>query len=424
MADPHRTRRAVGRPADGATAPATGRTVPAGAVPGPDRHAPRLPAAGAPPDPRGAPTAAGAGRPDAGAGPEEAHQGAAAGPEEAHQGAAAGPEEAGPGTRYQLLRATLLVIRAGPVVILLALVAAMSVLSPVFLSTGNAGNVLAQSAVIALLAIGQLLVILTRGIDLSVGSTLALAAVVGALVFAQVPSGWAVVAAMLATGVVVGAVNGTVYVWGRLPHPFIVTLATLSIARGLALWLSGGQPEQGMPTVVQNIGGGSWGWLPYSAFLVAGVALLVAFVGARVVWGRWIYAVGGNPEAARRTGIPVNAVLISVYVLSGLAAGIAAIVTAGRLDAGSPTFGELAELDCIAAVVIGGASFLGGRGNVGNALVGALMIGVIRNGMNLLNVDAFLQPIVIGVVIVLAVELDVVRGRVENRFRVLRAAQS
>jgi ribose transport system permease protein len=239
-----------------------------------------------------------------------------------------------------------------------------------------------------------------------------------------VPSGWAVVAAMIATGVVVGAVNGMVYVWGRLPHPFIVTLATLSIARGLALWLSGGQPKQGMPAVVQHIGGGSLGWLPYSTFLVAGVALLISFVGARVVWGRWIYAVGGSPDAARRTGIPVNAVLISVYVLSGLCAGIAAMVTAGRLDAGSPTFGQLAELDCIAAVVIGGASFLGGRGNVGNALVGALMIGVIRNGMNLLDVDAFLQPIVIGVVIVLAVELDVVRGRLENRFRVLRAARS
>jgi ribose transport system permease protein len=337
------------------------------------------------------------------------------------------PEPGGGGratTRYRLLRASLLVIRAGPVVILLGLVAALSALSPVFLTTGNAGNVLAQTAVIALLAIGQLLVILTRGIDLSVGSTLALAAVVGALVFARVPSAWAVIAAMIATGLVVGAVNGMVYVWGRLPHPFIVTLATLSIARGLALWLSGGQPKQGMPTVVQDIGGGSLGWLPYSTFLVAGVALLLAFVGARVVWGRWIYAVGGNPDAARRTGIPVNAVLISVYVLSGLCAGIAAIVTAGRLDAGSPTFGQLAELDCIAAVVIGGASFLGGRGNVGNALVGALMIGVIRNGMNLLDVDAFLQPIVIGVVIVLAVELDVVRGRLENRFRVLRAARS
>jgi len=141
-----------------------------------------------------------------------------------------------------------------------------------------------------------------------------------------------------------------------------------------------------------------------------------------MVWGRWIYAVGGNPDAARRAGIPHRAVLVSVYVFSGLLAGVAAIITSGRLDAGSPTFGDLAELDSIAAVVIGGASFLGGRGNVGNALVGALMIGVIRNGMNLLDVQAYLQLIVIGAVIVLAVESDVVRGRLEERFRVLQAA--
>ena len=150
----------------------------------------------------------------------------------------------------------------------------------------------------------------------------------------------------------------------------------------------------------------------------------MAGVMSRLVYGRWIYATGGNIEAARRTGIPVRSVLISVYVLCGLLAGVAAIVTSGRLNAGSPTAGSLAELDSIAAVIIGGASFLGGRGNVGNALVGALMIGVIRNGMNLLNVDAFLQPIVIGVVIVLAVESDVVRARVEDRFRVLQAAHT
>jgi ribose transport system permease protein len=141
-----------------------------------------------------------------------------------------------------------------------------------------------------------------------------------------------------------------------------------------------------------------------------------------LVWGRWIYAVGGSPEGARNLGVPRNGVIVSVYIMSGLLAGVAAIVTAGRLNAGSPTFGQLAELDAIAAVVIGGASFLGGRGNVGNALIGALMIGVIRNGMNLLNVEAFLQLIVIGVVIVLAVESDVIRTRLEARFRVLKAA--
>ncbi|WP_223167805.1 ABC transporter permease [Nonomuraea sp. SYSU D8015] len=322
------------------------------------------------------------------------------------------------------LRLALLAIRLGPVLILLLLVVIMSMLSPAFLTMLNLGNVLAQSAVIAVLAIGQLLVILTRGIDLSVGSTLALASVTGALVYSAAPSGPVVVLAMLATGMAVGAINGMGYVLGRLPHPFIITLATLSAARGLALWLSGGQPQQGMPEIVQAMGGGSAGWLPYSAFLVAAVALAVVLLTTRMVWGRWIYAVGGNPEGARRAAIPVDRVVISVYVLSGLAAGIAAIVTSGRLNAGSPTFGDLAELDSIAAVVIGGASFLGGRGGVGNALVGALMIGIIRNGMNLLDVDAFLQPIVIGVVIVMAVESDVVRGRLESRFRIARAARA
>jgi ribose transport system permease protein len=315
-------------------------------------------------------------------------------------------------------------IRIGPGLMLLVVVVLMASLSPVFLSTRNIGNVLSQSAVIAVLALAQLLVIVTRGIDLSVGSTLALSAVVGAMIFSAVPSGPLVVVAMLATGALVGAVNGMVFVWGRLPHPFIITLATLSIARGLALWLSGGQPLQGMPEIVQQVGGGSLGWFPYSGFLVAGMALLGLVLTTRLVWGRWIYVVGGNPEGARRAAVPVKGVLISVYVLSGLAAGIGAIITSGRLNGGSPTFGELAELDTIAAVVIGGASFLGGRGTVANALVGALMIGVIRNGMNLLNVDAFLQPIVIGVVIVLAVELDVVRGRFEQRLRVLKAVQA
>ena len=333
------------------------------------------------------------------------------------------PERPAP-RRYDGLRIALGAIRIGPALMLVVVVLAMAVLSPVFLSTRNLANVLSQTAAIAVLALAQLLVIVTRGIDLSVGSTIALSAVVGALVFEAVPSGPLVVVAILGTGMVVGVVNGTVYVWGRIPHPFIVTLATLSVARGLALWLSGGQPRRGMPPIIQTVGGGSIGWLPYSTLLVAGLALVATVLTTRLVWGRWIYAVGGNPEAARRAAVPVNRVLISVYVLSGLAAGIAACITSGRLNAGSPTFGELAELDAIAAVVIGGASFLGGRGNVANALVGALMIGVIRNGMNLLDVDAFLQPIVIGVVIVVAVELDVIRGRFEERFRVIQAARS
>lgn len=330
-----------------------------------------------------------------------------------------------PGSSNGTVRALsigLALLRAGPALILLLLFVALSVVSPYFLTSRNLGNVLAQTAVIATLSIGQHLVILTRGIDLSVGSNLALASVVGALVFRSQPSSLAVILAMLAVGVAVGATNGLVYVFGRLPHPFIITLATLSICKGLAFELSGGQAVTGMPTLVRLIGHESIGWLPVSALLVAVLAAAVATLARCMVWGRWLYAVGGNPDAALRAGIPVRWVIVSAYVLSGLGAGIAAIITAGRTNAGSGLFGDLAELDSIAAVIIGGASFLGGRGNVGHALVGALMIGVLRNALNLLNVDIFFQLIVIGVVIVLAVESDVLRGRLEERFRVLQAA--
>ena len=328
--------------------------------------------------------------------------------------------------KLRVVGALLVLLRLGPLLILGVLVLVMSNLSPVFATTQNLGNVLSQTAVIAILAIGQLMVILTRGIDLSVGSTLALSSVVGATVFGSTDGGALTVLAMLGTGAAVGAVNGLVLVYGKLPHPFIITLATLSIARGLALGISEGQPIRGMPDVVGTIGGdtATWlaAWLPNSTFLVIGVAVVTTVFLTRIVWGRWIYAVGGNPDGARRLGVPRNWVLISVYVCSGLLAGVAAIVTSGRLNAGSPTFGDLAELDAIAAVVIGGASFLGGRGHVGHALVGAFMIGVIRNGMNLLNIEAYLQLIVIGVVIVIAVESDVLRRRLESRFRVLKAA--
>jgi ribose transport system permease protein len=326
--------------------------------------------------------------------------------------------------RFRLLNFSLRIIRVGPLLILIGLILTMRQLTPVFFTTQNAGNVLGQSAAIAILSIGQLLVILTRGIDLSVGSTIALASVVGAIVFRHGASGVIVVLTMLGVGAVVGMVNGGVYVWGRLPHPFIITLATLSIARGMALQFSGGQPKRGVTSAVETIGSGSIRWLPYSAFLVAGVAIVAALALTRMVWGRWVYAAGGNPEAARRTGVPVKSVLISVYVLCGLLAGVAAIITSGRLNAGSPTSGNLAELDCIAAVIIGGASFLGGRGRVGNVLAGALIIGVIRNGLDLMNVNAFLQPIVIGSVIVVAVESDVLRSKLEERFRVVQAALS
>jgi ribose transport system permease protein len=325
--------------------------------------------------------------------------------------------------RYGLLQAALLGLRAGPLLILVILVVVVAATTPVFRTGENVGNVLSQTSVISILALGQLLVIVTRGIDLSVGSTVALSSVVGAILFRDGHSSTMVIVAILATGVAVGFVNGAVYVWGRVPHPFIVTLATLSAVRGIALWASDGTLIYGMPGSVQAVGGDRMGWFPYSYLLVLGLAVLVLLLTTQLVWGRWLYAVGGNPDAARRAGIPVARVLITVYVLCGLAAGFGGLLTAGLTNAGSPNYGELAELDAIAAVIIGGAAFAGGRGHVGNALVGALTIGVIRNALNLHNVDAFVQLVVIGVVILVAVEADVLRGYLENRFRVAQAAR-
>ena len=181
---------------------------------------------------------------------------------------------------------------------------------------------------------------------------------------------------------------------------------------------------RGMPDIVQAIGGSSWFGIPLSFFVVAGVAIVILVMAKYMVWGRWIYAVGGKPEAARQMGVPVRGVLVSTYVIAGICAGIGAVVIAGRTAATSPLYGNLLELDTIAAVIIGGASFLGGRGHIGHALIGAVMIGVIRNALNLLNVDVFFQMIAIGLIIVLAVEADVFRNYLESRVRVMQAART
>ena len=313
-------------------------------------------------------------------------------------------------------------LNVGPFLILVLLVLVISLMTPNFLKPGNIGNILAQTAVIAIVAMGQHLVILTRGIDLSVGANLALATVIGALVYRWVNSGALVILAMLASGAFVGFVNGAVYVFGRLPHPFIITLATLSICKGLALELAINHTTmRGMPAAVAILGETSSLGVPNSFFIVAGVALIVLAVTKSMVWGRWTYAVGGSPKAAVEMGIPVKWVLVSVYVIAGLSAGIGGVVLAGRTGAGSPLYGNLLELDTIAAVIIGGASFLGGRGHLGHALVGAVMIGVIRNALNLLNVDVFYQMIAIGLIIVLAVEADVLRNHLEARARISQA---
>jgi ribose transport system permease protein len=298
----------------------------------------------------------------------------------------------------------------------------MAIIEPLFLTERKVQALLVQSAVVALLGIGEFVVILTRGIDVSVGSVIGFSSVIGGLTLtASFGGGATFLAAVIAAGVVVGFANGFIFVKGKIPHPFIVTLASLSIVRGLALTISNGHIYSPLPPVVQTLGQGFVGSIPVPALVVAGAAL-AAYIATRwTQWGQWLYAVGGNPDGARQVGVPVNKVLISAYVLCSACAALAAIVEAGRTGIADPNAGSLSELDAIAAVIIGGASFFGGRGNVGNVLVGALTIGVIRNGLDLLNVNAYIQLIAIGMVVLLAVQLDVVRSWLEDRLRLMRA---
>jgi ribose transport system permease protein len=347
-----------------------------------------------------------------------------ASPDPARQGEDGAETAVGSAGRRRALRWALRLVELGPVLILVLLVIVMGILSPYFFRSNNLTNLGFQTAVIAALAVGQLMVILTRGIDLSVGATVALTGVLAAEVGGTTWGGSLVpvLAVALAGGLAVGLLNGIVYVGGRVPHPFIVTLATLGVVRGLALIISGGETKTTIPPGVLTIGSGTVGIVPVSIIIVAGVAVVAWVLLARTVWGRWIYAIGGSPEAAKRAGLPVGRLLISVYALCGLLAGLAGIITAGRTSAGSPTAGQLLELDAITAVIVGGASFFGGRGSVSNALVGALILGVVRNGLDLLDVSAFYQQVAIGMIIVASVELDVARGYLEERLRALQGA--
>ncbi len=309
----------------------------------------------------------------------------------------------------------------GIVLVLILMFIVLHLLSPqYFFTVENLTNVARQTSVNALLALGQFLVILTAGIDLSVGSVLALSMISLALALHNdVPSILAIAIA-LGLGLGCGLLNG----WGltklRLPHPFISTLAMLNIARGATFLLSGGVPISGLPPEVRFWGAGD---LPITKMgeteVVIPVIAVVVLVFYLVFWvvlnhtrlGQHIYAVGGNPQAALYAGINVNRVLTTVYVLCGGLAGVAGVLLAGRTNSGYPNAGTGAELDCIAAVIIGGASFFGGRGTVVGTLVGALIMGLLRNGMNLLDVSQFWQFIVIGVVIIAAAWTDVLRRR-------------
>jgi len=323
------------------------------------------------------------------------------------------------------LVAALRLIQFGPGVILAALLLVMSVLSPFFLTGENLQNLGTQSAIVAALALGQLLVIIARGIDASMAAVLAFAAVFPAALLDD-PSrhGAIFIGLALATGLAAGVLNGGLIVLGRIPQPLIVTLATLGIVGGVSLVVSGGRQVIGLPPVLSStLANDTVGPVPAQVVVLLIVAGCMYMFLAKSRWGRWIYAIGGNPEAASRLGIPVGRVTFSVYVLSGVCAAVAGLFFAAQTNAAVPTAGNAYLLDAITAVVIGGASLFGGRGTVMGALVGALILGTIRNGLSLLNVEPFWQTVAIGCVVLVALELDVLRGMLENRLRVSRATE-
>lgn len=277
-------------------------------------------------------------------------------------------------------------------------------LAPQFLSLDNFVNIAISIAVIGILAVGMTFVILTGGIDLSIGSVAALAGVAAAIISLKfgVAAGFA---AALGVGIVCGIFNGMFVAYFRVP-PFVVTLAVLTIARGAAFILSEGRSIGNLPENFTRLGKSSVFGVPVSVLLMLATFATGWFVLKHTTFGRYIYAVGANAEATFLAGVNVKAVTFRVYLLNGLLVGLAAIVLASRLGAGVPNAGLQYELDVIAAVVVGGTSLSGGRGSVVQTLLGAIFIGVLNNGLNLRGTDPYLQKIWLGVVILLAVLFD------------------
>ncbi|MDR1934647.1 MAG: ABC transporter permease [Candidatus Accumulibacter sp.] len=305
---------------------------------------------------------------------------------------------------------------------LIAIVLVFSLLSPVYFSTGNFLIMASHVAIYGLLAIGMLLVILTGGIDLSVGSTLGLCGVVaGALMqgvsldaFGSVfyPSVWVVVVLTCALGAFVGAVNGVLIAYFKVPA-FVATLGILYVARGVALLLTDGLTYNNLAGAPE-LGNTGFDWLGFNQFLGVPIGVLALIIVAlianvllnRTALGRWVYSTGGNARAAELSGVPVKYTTITVYVLSGVCAAIAGLVLSSQLTSAGPTAGNTYELTSIAAVVVGGAALTGGRGNVRGTLLGAFVIGFLSDGLVIIGVSAYWQTVFTGAVIVFAVLLN------------------
>jgi len=295
---------------------------------------------------------------------------------------------------------------------LLALSLALWILTPHFLTVSNLLNVLEQSSINAIVAAGMTFAIISGGIDLSVGSVLALSGIVLASLL-QTGAGLPVALTLaLASAAACGLLNGLFVTMGRLP-PFIATLGMMSVARGLALIWAEGRPISGFGESFRLIATARPLGIPAPVLITLLVYALAYVALAHSVFGRSIYAIGGNEEASRLSGVPVRLHKTGAYVVCGLTSGVAAVVLTARLNSAQPTAGIMYELDAIAATVIGGTSLFGGEGTLVGALIGALIMGVLRNGLNLLNVSSFVQQFVIGIVIIAAVLIDTAlkRGR-------------
>jgi ribose transport system permease protein len=288
---------------------------------------------------------------------------------------------------------------------LAALVTLLAVLSPYFLTVSNLMNVLEQTSINAVIAVGMTFVILSGGIDLSVGSLVALSGVaLAAALRAGAPLPLALLAG-LATGAAAGLANGLLITRGKLP-PFIATLGMMSVARGLTLFVTDGRPISGFEAGFRSLATGRVLGVPASVLLAAVLYFLAHLVLTRTRFGLYVYAIGGNEEATRLSGVGVLFHKTMVYVLAGLMSAVAAVILTARLNSAQPIAGMMYELDAIAATVIGGTSLLGGSGTIGGTLIGALIMGVLRNGLNLLGISSFLQQVVIGLVIIAAVLVD------------------
>ena len=295
----------------------------------------------------------------------------------------------------------------GPLVGLVVIVVFLSFLSPFFLTVPNLMNIFSQVSDIGIMAIGAALVIFTGGIDLSVGAVLSLSLMTSAWLYHDhgVPFPVGVIAGLL-VGALVGFINGILANYARI-QPFVATLATMSACSGLALFLTNGHPIAGFPAWYSELTETRlFGTVPLEALICIALFLAAAFWLRFRPGGRAVYAVGGNEEVARLSGLNVRHVRVGVYVIAGFLAALAGVIDGSRLDAAIPTMGQASLLNVIAVVVIGGASLAGGSGTMLNTFIGLLIIGVLNNGMALLDVSPNLQPVVIGITIVLAVLTD------------------